>query len=115
MRYSKTHEWISDDGKVGITTHAQKELGEIVHVEMPEVGQEINAFEECVVLESTKAAADIYSPAKGKVVKVNQEVIDNPALLNHDPENAGWLFQLEVECPPENLLDKAAYDTLLKS
>lgn len=91
-----SHEWISEDGKVGITKEAQKELGEIVYVELPKVGQEIKKGEEIAVLESTKAAVDIYSPASGRITQVNRALEEDPSLINSTPESDGWLYQIET-------------------
>jgi glycine cleavage system H protein len=101
MKYTESHEWIETDGRVGISTHAQKELGEIVHVELPEVGRHVEAGEEIAVIESTKAAADIYTPVSGVVTAVNEDAKNNPALINSDPEGKGWLYQMEVSKPLE--------------
>lgn len=104
MRYSDSHEWIKvegEQGTVGISSHAQKELGEIVYVQLPEVGQEVKAGEEIAVLESTKAAADIYSPVSGKVVRVNEALISDVNLINHSPEEEGYLFEIALSHPEE--------------
>lgn len=99
LKYTESHEWIEVNdqvGTVGITDHAQRELGEIVYVELPKIGQEVNSGEEAAVLESTKAAADIYTPVSGTVVAVNEQLIDHAKLVNSSPEEAGWLFQLRL-------------------
>ncbi len=104
MKYAETHEWIDvkeEKGRVGISSHAQKELGDIVYVELPKVGQEVKAGEEIAVLESTKAAADIYSPVSGKVTHVNEKVREDPSLMNTDPEGEGYLFELALTHPEE--------------
>ena len=104
MKYAETHEWIDvkeEKGRVGISSRAQKELGEIVYVELPKVGQEVKAGEEIAVLESTKAAADIYSPVSGKVTHVNEKVKEDPSLMNTDPEGEGYLFELALTHPEE--------------
>ena len=96
MRYTESHEWISlkgSVGTVGITDAAKKELGEIVYIELPEIGKVIEAAHEACVLESTKAAVDVYSPVSGKVVAVNETLRTNPSLLK---EEKGWLFQIEL-------------------
>lgn len=103
-KYAETHEWVDVNkgkGRVGISTHAQKELGEIVYIELPSVGQEIKAGEEVVVLESTKAAADIYSPISGIVTAVNKAAKENPALVNQSPEGEGYLFEVTLTHPKE--------------
>jgi len=103
LKYTKTHEWVKiEDGKVkmGITYHAQEQLHDIVYVELPEVGTEINKGDPLGVIESVKAASDIYSPVSGKVIAVNQNVIDQPEVLNQDPyEN--WLVEIEMNNPKE--------------
>lgn len=99
-RFTPTHEWIEMDGDigtVGISNHAQKELGEIVFVELPEIEQELETGEEACVLESTKAAADVYSPASGKVIAVNEQVKINPSLINKAAESSGWLYKMLVK------------------
>ena len=118
MKFTPSHEWIvieDDIGTVGISGHAQKELGEVVYVELPSVGKEIQAGEEAVVLESTKAAADIYSPVSGEIVAVNEALKENPQLLNSFPETQGWLFKIKVKDPSElnALMDKKSYSTLV--
>ena len=103
-KFAETHEWIDVDegkGRVGISVHAQKELGEIVYVELPKVGQEIKAGEEVAVLESTKAAADIYSPVSGKIIAVNEKVKEDPSLMNKSPEEEGYLFEIALTHPEE--------------
>src|ERR1700733_8978081 len=97
-KFSKSHEWIEikgSTGTVGITNYAQKELGEIVYAELPKVGQLLRAGEEACVLESTKAAADVYSPLSGTVIAVNESVVKSPQTLNRDPESSAWLFKIE--------------------
>jgi glycine cleavage system H protein len=118
MRYTPSHEWIEIKeglGTVGITNFAQKELGEIVFIQLPKVGALLKAGEEACVLESTKAAADVYSPASGKVVAVNEELAKSPSLLNKSPESAGWLFKLALSKPEESakLLSQADYQKLV--
>lgn len=100
-RYTtENHDWISVQnnnlGVVGITTQAQKELGPIVYVKLPQVGRFIKAGEEVVILESTKAAADVYAPVSGKITKINELLQHNPGLINQDAENTGWLYELEL-------------------
>lgn len=114
MKYADSHEWIrveGEQGVVGISSHAQKELGEIVYVQLPEVGQEVKAGEEIAVLESTKAAADIYSPVSGKVVSVNKSLNENVTLINQSPEEEGYLFDIALSHPEEleKLFTKDAY------
>jgi len=118
MKYTDSHEWIRKEetlATVGISRHARQELGEIVYVELPKVGQEVHAGAEIAVLESTKAAADIYAPVSGKVTKVNTALTENIALINDEPEGNGWLFEIEMHDATEldTLLDKAAYQSLI--
>lgn len=97
LRYSRSHEWLDiavDDMAVGITAHAQDLLGDMVYVELPEVGREVVVGEEIGVLESVKAAADLYAPISGRIVAVNSSVISNPGLLNSDPMGDGWLIKI---------------------
>ena len=119
MRFTESHEWIrlqDKIGTVGITEHAQNELGEVVFIELPKVGQSARAGEQICVLESTKAAADIYSPVTGTVVAVNELLKKNPSLINRDAEKGGWLFQIELSAPKEvdRLLTRENYLILVK-
>lgn len=114
MKFTETHEWIEvqgDVGTVGVTEHAQKELGDIVYVELPKVGKNVKAGEEAVVLESTKAAADVYSPVSGTIVEVNQALQQTAELVNRSAESGGWLFKIKLSQPQEidKLLDAASY------
>lgn len=97
-RYSEEHEWLNTDtpAKVGVSAVATEALGDVVHLELPEVGAELTAGEACGEIESTKSVTDLYSPVSGTVVEVNADVVDNPALVNEDPYGAGWLFSVEV-------------------
>ena len=118
MYFTDSHEWVQvegNSGKVGITAFAKKELGEIVYLQLPEVGRKVQAGEEVVILESTKAAADIYAPVSGEIVAVNEAAAQNPELLNRSPEQEGWLFQIRLSDPSEldDLMDKAAYENLV--
>ncbi len=120
MRYTDSHEWIhlsGNKGKVGISKHAQKELGEIVYIELPKLGEKVSAGDPLAVLESTKAAADIYSPVSSRVVSINEAVKENPALLNESPEDKGWVCELEIDTPEdvEKLLTEEAYTSLIDS
>jgi len=100
---------------VGITEHAQKELGEIVFIQLPKVGEKIKAKQEVVILESTKAAADIYTPVSGTIIEVNEHVVEDPNLLNNAPEGDGWLFKVAIENESEldTLLDEEKYRSLI--
>jgi glycine cleavage system H protein len=99
LKYARSHEWVrlaGDVATVGITDHAQHELTDIVFVELPEVGRKLKAGESCAVVESVKTASDIYAPVSGEVTAVNKAVVDDPALVNSDPYDKGWFFQLRV-------------------
>ncbi|MDZ7814741.1 MAG: glycine cleavage system protein GcvH [Planctomycetota bacterium] len=99
LKYTKSHEWIRVEGDiavVGITHHAQHELGDIVFVELPEVGDEFETEDECATIESVKAASDIYCPVSGKVVEVNENLEDAPETINNSPYEDGWLFKVEM-------------------
>jgi glycine cleavage system H protein len=114
LLYTESHEWIKREGeniRVGITDHAQAELTDIVFVEVPKVGREVNAKEAIAVVESVKAASDIYAPVKGTVVEANETLTQNPALVNTDPFGEGWLFVLKIANGDDlkNLKDAAAY------
>lgn len=114
LRYTKSHEWVrvESDGTmtVGITDHAQAELGDLVFVEVPEVDRELKASEACAVVESVKAASDVYAPVSGTVVAANDKLADAPELLNDDPYGEGWLFRLSGDAAEaEALLDADAY------
>ena len=114
MKFTESHEWVkveNDTGVVGITAHAQKELGEIVYVELPQVGKRIQAGEEAAILESTKAAADIYSPVSGEVIEINLALKQTVALINEQSETEGWLFKIKLADPSEldTLLDHEHY------
>ena len=115
LKYTKSHEWIKTetDGTllVGITFHAQEQLGDVVFVQNPEVGRKLKQGEECAVIESVKAAADIYAPVSGEVVAVNQQVSDAPESVNKDPY-AAWMFRLKPSAPAEldALLDADGYE-----
>lgn len=118
MKFTESHEWIKADGDIGIvgvTNYAQKELGDIVYVELPEVGKNVKAGEEAAVLESTKAAADIYTPVSGTIIEVNQSLKEASELINRSPEQEGWIFKIHLSNIQEldSLMDFAAYQTLL--
>jgi glycine cleavage system H protein len=112
--YTETHEWLRQEGdnaRVGITDHAQAELTDVVYVELPKVGAQAEAGGQIAVVESVKAASDIYAPVKGTVVEVNQALEGNPALINTDPFGDGWIFVLKMNAPNDvkHLKDAAAY------
>jgi glycine cleavage system H protein len=111
LRYAKSHEWLRADGTAGITDHAQHELTDVVFVDLPAIGKTVNAGDVICVVESVKAASDIYAPAAGKVVAANADLTANPALVNTDPYGAGWMFKLELSNPADRdaLMDAGAY------
>ena len=115
LKYSKSHEWVrvEDEGiaTVGITDHAQELLGDLVFVELPEVGVELGAGAECAVVESVKAASDVYSPISGEVVEVNEVLADAPETINQDAYEEGWIFRLRMSDPAEldALMDADSY------
>lgn len=118
--YTREHEWIrveGDIGTIGITKFAAQELGEVVFVELPEVGRSFEASAELGTIESVKAVAEVYAPVSGVVTEVNNGVVDSPDLLNDDPEGEGWLLKLRLTSPDEvkGLMDRAAYDAYVKS
>jgi glycine cleavage system H protein len=118
MKYfTESHEWIQIKGKVGtvgITHHAQNELGEIVFIELPKVGQHVKAGQEVCVLESTKAASDVYSPVSGKIIAVNDKLRETPSQINQAAETTAWLFEIEISHPKEidHLLSEQRYKGL---
>jgi glycine cleavage system H protein len=114
LLYTESHEWIKREGekiRVGITDHAQSELTDVVYVELPKLGRQVNAKEPIAVVESVKAASDIYAPAKGTVVEANNALEADPGLINREPYGQGWIFVLKIENPDDlkNLKDAAAY------
>jgi glycine cleavage system H protein len=119
LRYTKSHEWVrrNDDGSitVGITHHAQDLMGDMVYIELPETGASVSAGKDCAVVESVKAASDVYAPVSGTVVEVNESLGDAPETVNKDPYGAGWLFRMEPgdTGDVDELLDAAAYEQLV--
>lgn len=120
LKYTRSHEWVKTEADgmvtVGITFHAQEQLGDVVFIQNPEVGRRVKQGEECGVIESVKAAADIYAPLSGEVVAANQEVADKPERVNQDPY-AAWMFRIKPDNAAElaGLLDAAAYQKLAES
>jgi len=112
LKYAKSHEWIRDEGDgvvtIGITAHAQELLGDMVFIELPEVDVKFDSEDECAVVESVKAASDIYAPIAGTVTEVNDAVVEAPELVNQDPYGDGWLFRMK-------LADTTEYDALLNA
>jgi len=120
LYFTKEHEWIrveGDTATVGISDHAQEALGDIVFAEVPEAGRRVAKGQEAAVVESVKAASDVYAPVSGEVTEGNQAVADDPALVNTDPEGAGWFFKLKLSDAGElsGLMDEAAYRDWLKT
>ena len=120
LYFTKEHEWVRVEGNnatIGISSHAQEQLGDIVFAEVPEAGRRLSKGQEAAVVESVKAASDVYSPVSGEVVEGNQAVADDPALVNTDPEGQGWFFKLKLDNPAEvdGLMDEAAYRDWIKT
>ncbi len=118
-RFTKDHEWIRVDGGVatiGITNHAQSQLGDVVFVEVPEVGRKAAQGEAVAVVESVKAASDVYAPVAGEVIEVNGDLAGTPAMVNEDAEGKAWFFKVRVANPAEldGLMDRAAYEAFVK-
>ena len=119
VKYSKEHEWIKLDGDtavIGITQHATEMLGDIVFVELPEIGSSVVKDGNAGVVESTKAASDIYTPVSGEIIENNQAIVDDPAKVNNDPENDAWFFKLKIKDSSEldSLMNKEEYDKFAK-
>ncbi|MBK1657144.1 glycine cleavage system protein GcvH [Paracraurococcus ruber] len=120
LRFTKDHEWVRQDGDaatIGITDHAQNALGDVVFVDLPEVGREVAAGEACAVVESVKAASDVYAPIAGRVVEVNTALAENPALINSAPTGEGWFFKIEPKDAGEiaAMMDAEAYAAFVES
>ena len=118
MRFSKEHEWVEADGdvaRIGITAYAAEQLGDVVFVELPEVGKTLAAGDAMAVVESVKAASDVYAPVSGEVVEVNAGLPDTPETINAEPEKDGWFAKLRLANPAEldGLMDRAAYDAFV--
>ena len=119
VKFSKEHEWIKLDGEVatiGITKHATEMLGDIVFVELPEIGTSVDKDGNAGVVESTKAASDVYTPVSGEVVENNQSIVDDPGKINSDPENEAWFFKLKIKDVSEldTLMNKEEYNQFAK-
>ncbi|MDB1088350.1 glycine cleavage system protein GcvH [Streptomyces sp. ACA25] len=113
LRYSKEHEWLSDAengvSTVGITGHAATALGDVVFVQLPDVGDPVTAGEPCGELESTKSVSELYAPVSGEITEVNQDVVNDPALVNSAPFEGGWLFKVKISEEPDDLLTADEY------
>jgi len=120
LKYTESHEWVDADEhgnvRIGISDHAQEALGDLVYVELPAIGDEVGQGDPIAVVESVKAASDIYAPVSGKVIAINEELDDDPAVINTDPYDDGWLFQLELTDSSEldGLKDAETYAGLLE-
>ncbi len=119
VKFTKDHEWIcveGDIGVVGITDYAQHALGDIVFVELPEIGHVVTQGNEAAVVESVKAASEVYAPVDGEVIGFNEELVDEPALVNAAPESTGWFFKIRITNPAQldALMDHSAYQTYLE-
>ena len=120
LRYSEEHEWVRVDGDIaviGISDYAQDQLGDVVFVELPEPGRAVARGEEAAVVESVKAASEVYSPVSGEVVEVNDPLADDPGLVNREPTAGGWFMKIRMTDPAEvaTLLDQAAYDSFVST
>ena len=120
VKFSKDHEWVSvagDIATIGITNHAQEQLGDVVFVELPAVGKKVAKGGDAAVVESVKAASEVYAPVTGEVVAVNKELEGDPALVNHGAEGDGWFMKVKISNPAElnEMMDKAAYDKFVAS
>ena len=119
VKYSKKHEWVSVDGDVGtvgITKHATEQLGDIVFAEIPDAGKALTSGGEAAVVESVKAASDVYTPVSGEIVEGNPAIVEDPSLVNKDPEGNGWFFKIKITSPDElaALMSKADYDKFVE-
>lgn len=117
LKYTKDHEWIKEDGTVGITHYAQDQLGDVVYVELPPIGKELKAHEELGVVESVKSVSSLFCPVSGKITAVNTELNDKPQLVNDDPYGKGWMVKIEKSHPAdlEKLLSAADYKKLTEA
>ncbi len=120
LYFTKEHEWIRVDGDtatIGISNHAQEALGDIVFAEVPEAGRKVSKGQEAAVVESVKAASDVYAPVRGEVIDGNAAIADDPSVINSDPEGDGWFFKLKLDNPGEldGLMDEAGYHEWVKT
>lgn len=118
LKYTKDHEWLKIEGDVatvGITAHATEQLGDIVFVELPEQGASFGQGDTAATVESVKAASDIYAPVSGEITETNQDIVDDPAIVNQDPTGKGWFFKLKMKDPKEadDLMDEDAYNQMI--
>lgn len=120
VKFTEEHEWITVAGgvaTVGITTHAAEQLGDVVFVDLPAIGKTVEKGKEAAVVESVKAASDVYAPVSGEVTEANDTIVGEPAKVNEDPEGAGWFFRMKLadEGELKGLMDKAAYDAFVEA
>jgi glycine cleavage system H protein len=120
VKYTKEHEWIAVNGDVatvGITQHASEQLGDVVFVDLPAVGKKVEIGKEAAVVESVKAASDVYAPITGEIVEVNTAIVDDPSKVNSDPEGAAWFMKIRIADSRQldAMMDKAGYDAFLKT
>ncbi|MBV8890274.1 MAG: glycine cleavage system protein GcvH [Alphaproteobacteria bacterium] len=118
LRFTPDHEWVRRDGDIaviGITDYAQSQLGDVVYVELPEPGRQLDKGSEAAVVESAKAASEVYAPVSGEVVEINQAITEEPAMVNADPVGEGWFLKVRLADPAEldGLMDQAAYDSFV--
>ena len=118
MKFTEEHEWLREDGGemvVGITAHAAEQLGDVVFVELPEEGTTVSKDDEVVVIESVKAASDILAPVDGEITEVNSALVDNPSMVNDDPQGEAWFFKMKVSDPSQmdDFMDEAGYKTFI--
>ena len=118
VKYSKDHEWVTVENgiaTIGITNHAQEQLGDVVFIELPAIGKKVAAHDQAAVVESVKAASEVYVPVSGEVVEVNKELEGDPALVNREAEGGAWFMKVKLSNPSEldELMDRAAYDRLV--
>lgn len=118
LRFTEDHEWLRLDGDIatiGITAHAAQQLGDLVFVQLPDIGSRLSKGDVAAVVESVKAASDVYAPIAGEVAEVNDAIVNDPSIVNADPQNAGWFFKLKLADPKafDALMDEAAYNKLI--
>ena len=119
LKYTREHEWLrieNDVAVIGITDYAQDQLGDVVYVELPEVGSQVSQFEVCGTIESVKTVADLYAPISGEVIKINEALDDTPELINNEPYGAGWIIEIKIKDTNEieKLLSAESYEALIQ-
>lgn len=118
IKFTKEHEWIKIDGNigiVGITEHAKTQLGNLVYIELPQIGAEVKKGKEVAVVESVKAASEIYAPLSGEIIETNSKLVDNPSIIDESPQDQGWFFKLRIQDPEEltQLMSEENYKTYI--